>query len=185
MLPIIFDVNTGSIVLVGDGKPVERRLELLEAADADVVVYCSKPSAALIEGAGDRLIRRDPCSDDLKGVALVFGAGLKDAAAADLAGMARDAGVLVNIEDSKPLCDFHVPSSVRRGDLMMTVSTAGRSPGLARRLRRHLESLFGDEWAERLEVIAKLREGWRADGLGLHEVAQKTDAYIDQQGWLS
>jgi len=68
---------------------------------------------------------------------------------------------------------------------MMTVSTAGRSPGLARRLRRHLESLFGDEWAERLEVIAKLREGWRADGLGLHEVAQKTDAYIDQQGWLS
>jgi len=60
--------------------------------------------------------------------------------------MARNAGALVNIEDAKPLCDFHVPSLVRRGDLVMTVSTAGRSPGLARRLRRHLEKLFGDEF---------------------------------------
>ncbi len=185
MLPIIFDVNAGSIVLVGDGKPVERRLELLDAAESQVLIYCSEPSTALVERAGRRLVRRKPCLDDFKDVSLVFGAGLNEGAARELAEMARNAGALVNIEDAKPLCDFHVPSLVRRGDLVMTVSTAGRSPGLARRLRRHLEKLFGDEWAERLETVAKLREGWRAGGLDLQEVAQRTDAYIDQQGWLS
>lgn len=185
MLPIVFDVDAGSVVLVGEGELVERRLALLEAAGAEVRVYCSNPSAALAERAGERLVGRWPDTAGLEGISLVFGAGMLEDAASTLAKMARKAGALVNIEDSKPLCDFHVPSVIRRGDLLVTVSTGGRSPGLARRLRRYLEVLFGNEWAGRLEAVAALREEWRADGLALKEVAEKTDAYIDQRGWLS
>lgn len=185
MLPIVFDVSAGSVVLVGEGELVERRLELLDAAGARVRVFSRKPSAALREAAGDRLNDRSPEDDDLKAASLVFGAGLSEADGAALAERARGFGALVNIEDVKPLCDFHIPSMVRRGDLTITVSTGGRSPGLARRLRRHLETIFGAEWADRLDSVGKLRDGWRREGLSLPEVSRKTDVYIDQQGWLS
>lgn len=185
MLPIVFDVNAGEIVLVGEGDLVLRRLELLDAANASVRVYSSAPGHELVKLAGQRLVGDRPDNTALEAASLVFGAGLSDAEGEDLAKRARSLGVMVNIEDVKPLCDFHVPSMVRRGDLTMTISTGGKSPGLARRMRRHLEVLFGPEWAGHLEQIGELRQTWRAEGLSLEEVSQKTDSFIDQQGWLS
>ncbi len=185
MLPIVFDVSAGAIVLVGEGDLVVRRLELLEAANASVRVYSAEPSEELKALAGDRLVGARPQDADLAAAQLVFGAGLTDAEGEELAHRGRSLGALVNIEDVKPLCDFHVPSMVRRGDLTMTISTGGKSPGLARRLRRHLEMLFGPEWAGHLKQIGEMRQSWRAEGLPLDEVSRKTDSYIDQQGWLS
>jgi len=185
MLPIVFDVSAGSIVLVGEGDLALRRLEVLDDADASVRVFSRVPSDALAALAGDRLISDRPDETDLSTASLVFGAGLSEAEGADLAQCARLHGVLVNIEDVKSLCDFHVPSMVRRGDLTVTISTGGKSPGLARRLRRHLETLFGPEWAGRLDMVGELRQGWRAEGLPLDEVSRKTDLFIDKQGWLS
>lgn len=185
MLPIVFDVSSSEIILVGEGDLVLRRLELLDAAGASVRVFSSDPCSALRELAGPRLAGDRPDDADLKSARLVFGAGLPDAEGEELATRARAFGALVNIEDVKPLCDFHVPSMVRRGDLTMTISTGGKSPGLARRLRRHLEVLFGPEWSGHLEKIGEKRQRWRAEGLPLDEVSKKTDAFIDQQGWLS
>ncbi len=185
MLPIVFDVSAGSIVLVGEGDLAQRRLELLDTAKASVQVYSRSSSGELAELAGDRLVGGRPVDADLSRASLVFGAGLSEAEGADLAQRARSHGALVNIEDVKPLCDFHVPSMVRRGDLTVTISTGGKSPGLARRLRRYLETLFGAEWAGRLDTVAELRQGWRAEGLPLDEVSRKTDLFIDKQGWLS
>jgi precorrin-2 dehydrogenase/sirohydrochlorin ferrochelatase len=185
MLPIVFDVSAGKVVLVGEGELVLRRLELLDAASTSVRVYSSAPCKELTVRAGQRLFGDRPNDDDLRAASLVFGAGLSEAEGQDLAGRARALGAMVNIEDVKPLCDFHVPSMVRRGDLTMTISTGGKSPGLARRLRRHLEGLFGPEWAGYLEQVGEMRQGWRAEGLPLDEVSRKTDSFIDQQGWLS
>ncbi len=185
MLPIVFDVSAGTTVLVGEGELVLRRLQLLDAAGAAVRVYCSAPSKELTALAGQRLVGARPDDADLKAAGLVFGAGLSDAEGEDLASRARSMGVLVNIEDVKLLCDFHVPSMVRRGDLTMTISTGGKSPGLARRLRRHLEVLFGPEWSGRLDQIGEMRQAWRAEGLPLDDVSRRTDSFIDQQGWLS
>uniref|UniRef100_UPI0038B24505 precorrin-2 dehydrogenase/sirohydrochlorin ferrochelatase family protein n=1 Tax=Geminicoccus flavidas TaxID=2506407 RepID=UPI0038B24505 len=98
---------------------------------------------------------------------------------------ARTEGVLVNIEDHPPFCDFHTPALVRRGDLLVSISTAGKSPGLAMRLRRWLESQLGEEWAERLEAIARKRTAWRRRPRTLDELASLTDAVIDGHGWLT
>ena len=185
MLPIVFDVSAGAIVLVGEGELVLRRLELLDAAGASVRVYSAAPCKSLHQLAGPRLVGDRPGEAELKAARLVFGAGLSDAEGEELADRARSLGAMVNIEDVKPLCDFHVPSMVRRGDLTMTISTGGKSPGLARRLRRHLEALFGPEWAGHLEQVGEMRQAWRAEGLPLAEVSRKTDSFIDQQGWLS
>src|SRR5204863_181047 len=70
----------------------------------------------------------------------------------------RRRGVLVNVMDDPARCDFAAPAVVRRGDLTIAVSTSGRSPALARRLREELEHRFGDEWAEILDVVGDVRD---------------------------
>ncbi len=70
--------------------------------------------------------------------------------------------MLVNVEDVLPLCDFHVPAIVRQGDLLLTASTGGTAPGLARALREHLAESFGPEWRERLADLAQERARFAA-----------------------
>jgi precorrin-2 dehydrogenase/sirohydrochlorin ferrochelatase len=74
-----------------------------------------------------------------------------------IAHAARDRGVLVNVMDDIPNCDFAAPAVVRRGELVVAISTGGRSPALARKLREELEQRFGVEWAELLEVLREVR----------------------------
>ncbi|HUD50640.1 precorrin-2 dehydrogenase/sirohydrochlorin ferrochelatase family protein, partial [Parvibaculum sp.] len=143
MLPIVLDAGTLRIVLVGEGGAALKRLEFLDAAGAaHLEVYSKAPEAAFAARAGNRLRGARPSREALEAAQVVLIAGLPQDEASGLAEAARKAGRLVNTEDVKALCDFHVPSTVRRGDLLLTVSTGGKSPGLARRLRRYLEDLF-------------------------------------------
>lgn len=185
MFPIVLDVGALTLVLIGEGDAALKRLELLDAAGAaSVEVYSASPGADLKARAGARLKGVRPSEEALEAARLVLIAGLDDEEAATIAAAARKLGRLVNTEDRKELCDFHLPSVVRRGDLVMTVSTGGRSPALARRLRRHLEGLFGPEWAGRIDKLAERREGWRAEGLAPPEIGRRTEAYIEEEGWL-
>src|SRR6202012_3079716 len=107
-----------------------------------------------------------PVSDaQLGAVRVLFVAGLPGGGRRDLAARARALGVLVNVEDNIPLCDFHVPAIVRRGDLLLTASTGGQAPGLARALREVLADEFGPEWTGRLRELAQARAKWRSQGL--------------------
>lgn len=185
MFPIVLDLAALKVVLIGEGDAVQKRLELLDASGAaSVAVYSASPAADLKTRAGERLKGARPSEEALEAARLVLIAGLEDEEAAAIAATVRRLGRLVNVEDRKALCDFHVPSTVRRGDLVLTVSTGGRSPGLARRLRRHLERLFGPEWAGRVDGLGDRRRGWQAEGLGVAEIGRRTDAYIEKEGWL-
>lgn len=186
MLPVLLDPKRVEIVLVGAGEPFLQRLALLEAAKAHrLTVYVDDPDAELAGRLGDCWRAGRPSTADLARADILFVAGLDEDEGQALADKARANGTLVNVEDVKPLCDFHVPSIVRRGDLLMTVSTGGKSPGLARRLRQELESRFGPEWADRLDELSARRDAWRAEGLALKEVGRRVVRYIDEKGWLS
>jgi precorrin-2 dehydrogenase len=185
MIPIVLDPNRMSLALVGRGEVARRRLDALLAGGADAIaVFSDAPSAELAELAGQRLRRHLPQPGDLAGFQVLWIVDLPLAEAAPLAALARSSGGLVNVEDVKDWCDFHNPSVVRRGDLLLTVSTGGRSPGLAARIRRGLERSFGPEWAGRLERLGAKRSAWRRRGRPLAELARLSDAMIDRQGWL-
>jgi precorrin-2 dehydrogenase/sirohydrochlorin ferrochelatase len=185
MIPIVVDPKQSALALIGRGEAAARRLELLLAGGAEqIAVFSDAPSARLEELAGQRLRRRLPAAAELARFALLWIADLPIAEAAPLARAARAGGCLVNVEDVVALCDFHNPSQVRRGDLLLTVSTAGKSPGLAARIRAQLARAFGPEWALRLERIGEKRNVWRHEKRSLAELARLTNATIDAHGWL-
>lgn len=184
MLPVMLDIEAMPVVLVGDGEAALRRLRLLEEAGAaDIRVYL--PEGALPElraAAGARACDGLPDRAAIGAARALFVA--ESPAAARLAAMARQAGVLVNVEDVTGLCDFYTPSVVRRGDLVIAVSTRGKSPGLARRIRQKIEAMFGPEWAGRLTEIGRLRQSWQAEGADMATIARRTGEWIERNHWL-
>ena len=185
MIPIVLDPSATPLALAGRGALACRRLEWLRAGGADLLeVYSDRPSAELAQAARGRLRDRLPDAAELARLRLLWIADLPRADAVALAAQARAAGVLVNVEDVIGWCDFHNPSVVRRGDLLLTVSTGGKSPGLAARIRHELAERFGPEWALRLERLGAKRAAWRRRPRPLDELARLTDAMIDRHRWL-
>jgi precorrin-2 dehydrogenase/sirohydrochlorin ferrochelatase len=185
MAPIVLDLARVPIAVIGRGPLAERRLASLDAEGrAAIRLYSDAPSEALARAAGNRLVRRLPQPADLAGVPVVFIADFDAVQSAALARLARDRGALVNVEDRTALCDFHVPATVRRGDLVLTVSTGGKSPALARRLRHCLAELFPQPWAERLEKLAGLRASLKQHGAPPREIARATEDVLERESWL-
>jgi precorrin-2 dehydrogenase / sirohydrochlorin ferrochelatase len=186
MFPIMLDLSTVPVILVGNGPQALRRLSLLdEDRAAHVTVSAPAPTVGLVRAAGSRLIRRWPAPAEIASAKILLIAdGVEARQLADLVAVARAAGTLVNVEDRPELSDFHSPAIVRRGDLLMTVSTGGRSPALARRIGRFLGEVFGPEWQERLEGLAALRAQWRKAGAAPSTVGMWTDVWIDRHGQL-
>lgn len=184
MIPVALDPARVRIALVGQGPLAQRRLAQLLEGGAVPTVYSPDADAELAALAGDGLRRALPSPADLDGVQVLFVVGIADDAAEALARQARARNILVNVEDVIPLCDFHAPSVIRRGDLLMTVSTGGKSPALAQVLRERLETLFPAVWADRLAELAALRDRLRAAGAKGPEVLRACRDLIAAKGWL-
>lgn len=185
MIPIVLDPKVTPLALIGRGELACRRLEWLRAAGADTAaVFSDEASSGLVALAGEHLRPRLPSIDELAELRVLWIADLPPGRAIPLAKLARSLGVLVNVEDLTAWCDFHNPSVVRRGDLLLTASTGGKSPGLAARIRRQLAASFGPEWARRVDQIGARRASWRRERQPLPELARLTDALIDRRGWL-
>jgi precorrin-2 dehydrogenase/sirohydrochlorin ferrochelatase len=185
MLPLVLDLSRLALILVGDGAKAERRLALLDAADAvDLTVYAENPSSALALAAGRRLVRRLPAAQEVAAARAVFISDKNAPYCRDLAATARAAGALVHVEDEPALCDVHAPAVLRRGELTIAVSTGGRAPGLAVQLTRWLGTLVGPEWQDRLGELAALRRGWRASGADGDAVSRRTEAWLGRRAGL-
>jgi precorrin-2 dehydrogenase/sirohydrochlorin ferrochelatase len=166
LLPITLDPASLKIGLTGQGEALARRAAVLAEAGVEAEAIPTDAQA-------------------LDGLNVLFVAGLPANQAARLARLARAQGILINVEDVPALCDFHVPAIVRRGDLLLTVSTGGRAPGLARMIREWLERRLGLEWSGRLREVSQSREQWRKQGHPPAEVARRTRAFVDERDWLS
>ncbi|HRE60727.1 MAG TPA: bifunctional precorrin-2 dehydrogenase/sirohydrochlorin ferrochelatase [Micropepsaceae bacterium] len=186
MLPVSLDLSKLPVAVAGNGPQTLKRLAALDQAAAGrVTVYAPSPSPELREAARGRIVARLPKEDDISGFRVLFVGDFSPEEAEVLAARARARGVLVNVEDVPALCDFHMPSIVRRGDLLISVSTGGKSPALAQAIRGDLETRYGEEWADRLCVIADARAGWKAEGLALSEIARRSHALIAAKGWFA
>jgi precorrin-2 dehydrogenase/sirohydrochlorin ferrochelatase len=167
LLPIVLKPGLAQVALIGRGEALLRRRKLLAEA-----------------GFRPLLLGPDAGASEFDGLTGLFVAGYCEHISARLAAAARAGGLLVNVEDRPELCDFHVPAVVRRGDLLISVSTSGKSPGLAKLVRQWIERRLGPEWSGQLREASTLRAQWRRSGLSPSEVSQKTAALAAARGWL-
>lgn len=185
MFPIALNLTTIPVLLAGHGELTLKRLAYLdEAKAAHVKVFCDVPSEALRNAAGERLVERMPQQSDIANFTVIMLAGLERKIAEEMSGWARASGKLVNVEDVNDLCDFYFTANVRRGDLVIAVSTSGASPVLARKLRDYIARRFGAEWEQYTREIAELRREWKGQGLGFHQLIENSEAFLTRKGWL-
>ena len=158
--PVSLDLSGRTAVVIGDEAVANGKVEGLLAAGASVTVVANGPPGALSALRSDprvTVVQRPWQPADLDCAAVCVAASAAPATREAVCRAARDRGVLVNVMDDVEHCDFAAPALVRRGDLLIAISTGGRSPALARRLREELERRFGDEWAAVLDLLAEVR----------------------------
>jgi len=150
-------------VVVGGGEIGLEKVEGLLACDADVTLVSPAAGPELQALATEGSIgwqRRDYAgAEDLDGVFLVI--ACTDATDTNIR-VYEDAerrAMLVNIVDVPPLCNFILPAVVRTGPLAIAISTAGASPALAKRMKREVSELFGEEYAQLAVMLNDVR-GW-------------------------
>jgi precorrin-2 dehydrogenase len=158
--PVFLDLRSRSCVVVGGGWLAAEKVRGLLAAEAAVTVLAAEPIPDLHELAAAGLIRHRPRyyqPGDLEGVFLAIVCGQPVEIADAIRKEALERNVLLNTVDDAARCDFLAPAVVRRGDLSIAISTGGRAPALAVRLRQRLEEEIGDEHARFLEMAGAVR----------------------------
>lgn len=159
--PVSLNIENKPCLVVGGGKVAERKaLTLLEygAAVKLVAPVVTETLAELARTGKIDLLEDCYRPGYLEGVFLVVGATDDDAVNASVSADCMGRGILVNIVDVPPLGNFYVPAVVRRGSLQIAVSTDGKSPLLARKIKERLEKDFPVRYAEIVDLIGSLRE---------------------------
>ena len=108
---------------------------------------------------GSIILKKRPYkTSDLDGKFLVIGATNNEESNRQIHADAELLGILCNIADRPESCNFILPSIVNRGDLVISISTSGKSPAFAKKLRKDLERDFGNEYAEFLKLMGAIRK---------------------------
>jgi precorrin-2 dehydrogenase/sirohydrochlorin ferrochelatase len=159
--PIFLDLDRQPVVIIGGGSVAERKSETLLESGALITVVSPEVTDLIARRAAEGRITLHPRqyrTGDLQGFRLAYAATSDPEVNRAVRHEARDSGIWLNAVDQPALCDFITPAIVRRGDLTLAVSTNGRSPGLARRIREDLERQYGPEYAEEVERRGRIRD---------------------------
>jgi precorrin-2 dehydrogenase/sirohydrochlorin ferrochelatase len=166
--PVFLDLQGKPVVVIGGGHVAYQKMVNLVKSGAQTTVVSPELNddmAALKATGAYRHIERDYQPGDLDGYLLAFVATDDGAINTVVAKEARERGIWVNAVDDVPNCDFIMPGIAQRGDITVAISTAGRSPAMARKLREELEEFLSDDWLRLLDLCAEVRADLRARGI--------------------
>ena len=147
-------------VVIGGGAVGERKVRTLLEAGARVKVITPEATPRLQKLAEQDRIElhvRSYERGDLKGAAVVIASTDERDVNQAIYEEALDEGIPVNVVDDPPHCTFIAPSIIRRGDLMIAISTGGTNPAMAVRIRERLEKEFGPEYEAYFDLIKRLK----------------------------
>jgi len=169
LFPIFLKTHQLNLLIVGGGNVAEEKLGFLlkGSPDARVTVvgtFIRDEVRALAEGKSNVVLHERPFAwDDLDGHHIVICATddrpLHEAIKAETA----QRGILTNVADTPELCDFYLGGVVTKGDLKIAISTNGKSPTLAKRIRQYLEEALPDDTQQLLDNLRAYRETLTGD----------------------
>ncbi len=183
LLPVFMKLDGRRCLMVGAGAVALEKLQAIDGTGAvvHVVAQVVRPEvAAMVADGKITLEQRSFMPTDLDGIYVVIAATNNSAVNAEIHRLAGERGILCNSVDDPPNCDFYFGSIVRRGDLQISISTAGKSPAISQRLRKEIDALLPADagaWLDaigeiRAEILATLPPGDERKKL-LHQLAQR------------
>ena len=164
----MLDVKGKRCVVIGGGQVALRKAQSLLECGAAVEIISPALCPELEEFASNGSVKaalRPYRRGDLKGAALVIAAADDGEVNRGVSEEAEGLGIPVNVVDVPALSSFIVPSSLRRGDLTVAVSTGGKSPALARRIRAELEESIGEEYSLLASLAEEIRSELKREGV--------------------
>jgi glutamyl-tRNA reductase len=147
--PIILSLTNRHVLVVGGGKVASRKVLKLLEARAEITVIAPEIEPSLLELINQSKLKWQKNSfnpEQLKGFDLVIAATDDHKVNMEVVNTARKIKILANSVDEAIHSDFLFPAIIRRGDLLIAISTSGKSPVLARKIRQELELIFGQEY---------------------------------------
>jgi precorrin-2 dehydrogenase / sirohydrochlorin ferrochelatase len=167
LFPMFVKLEGRRVIVVGGGEIATSKMDGLRQAGANIVVVSPALNAQLTALASENKIawrQKEFSAEDLQDAFLVIAATSVPSVNESVYRAADARGILCNAVDDIANCHFYYGAVVQRGDLQIAISTNGKSPALAQRLRKELESQFGSEYENWLEWLGAAREALRAAG---------------------
>lgn len=156
--PIIMDLTGQKCLVVGGGEVALRKARSLVESGAEVTVIAPEVHPGIRELDNTHILEQSWREGDTLGYSLVFAATDDRVLNQAISDEAKLSGIPVNVVDDPELCSFLVPACVRRGDLLIAITTSGASPMLSKKIRLELEERYGPEYAEFVKMLGELRE---------------------------
>jgi uroporphyrin-III C-methyltransferase/precorrin-2 dehydrogenase/sirohydrochlorin ferrochelatase len=200
----MLDVKGRRCLVVGGGGVALRKVQTLLEEQAYVTVISPQvvePLQVLADRGKIKLLAHPYSRGEVAGFALVFAATDSREVNRRVHDDADQAGIWVNVADDADLCSFHSTARVQRGQLQLSIGSAGGAPFVIRRLRQLLERRFGAEWNDWVEAATRFRTAVRRLGLDRtarealydrffkgtvdgHAIAARVPTAAEEQGWL-
>ncbi|SFJ42437.1 precorrin-2 dehydrogenase/sirohydrochlorin ferrochelatase family protein [Thermoflavimicrobium dichotomicum] len=158
--PMMADLTSHRCLVVGGGAVAERKIGSLLAGNADVIVVSPQVTDKIKSWAQMGKIIWIPRlyqEKDGENCLIVIAATNDPDVNKQIYHDARRRKQFINVVDQPALCNFIVPSTVRRGKLTLAISTHGASPSLAKQIRKELEERYSEEYALLLELVHEMR----------------------------
>ncbi|MDL1964354.1 MAG: bifunctional precorrin-2 dehydrogenase/sirohydrochlorin ferrochelatase [Deltaproteobacteria bacterium] len=159
--PVNLDIQNRKCLVVGGGSVSTRKVMTLLECGAIITVVSPDVSEELLELAEKKMIelkKRHYEASDINGIFLVVGATDNEELNWQINKDAERQYKLCNIADRPEACNFILPSIVNRGNLVIAISTSGKSPAFAKKMRQDLEKQFGEEYDEFLQLMGAIRK---------------------------
>lgn len=195
LFPMFLKLEGRNCLVLGAGSVGEPKIRSLLDSGARVRVVAPAASKAVQEWSFQGELtwaQREFQLNDLDGMFLVVAATSSRQVNHEIYREAQERGILCNVVDDPPHCDFYYPAVVRRGQLQIAISTAGLSPALAQRIRKQLEREFPPVYGAWLEELGRERESLFQQGgdadlrrQRLHEIVSSEEFLRFQANELS
>lgn len=169
LFPIYVKLAEIQTLLVGGGPVALEKLQAIVANSPYAKVHIvaeqvDEEVRTFVDGKQTLHISERKFEDtDVEHVDLIVLATNNDTINEYIRSLASQRHILLNVADKPALCDFYLGSVVRKGNLKIGISTNGKSPTIAKRIKEFLEELLPEEIDETLELMAQLRNGLKGD----------------------
>ncbi len=168
LYPIFLKCSTLDVLIVGGGYVAEEKLHFLTKSSPDARVTLVAPffregTLALAAEYGATLVNSEYHTGYLQDKHLVIATTDNPGVNEKIFRDCRQRHILVNVADNPPLCDFYMGGIVTKGHVKIAISTNGKSPTTAKRLRQFFESVLPDDISRMVEYLNAYRKTLQGD----------------------